>query len=136
MASPVTHLRAAALALVALASCASAPPRPSPSPRVAPPAPPTPAGGVLALGLGARELRAAWGEPTSIQDIPSPAAPGLVYERWRWGEPGVGREALLIDGRVVDFLDPKPARPAGAPEERGAGSGSSEPASGKDPAAR
>jgi len=134
MAPPLAHLRAAALALVALSACASAPPRPSPapSPKAAPQAPAAPAGGVVVLGLGARELRAAWGEPTSIVEIPSPAAPGLVYKRWRWGEPGVGREALLVDGRVVDFLDPREEPPG----ERGASFGPGGTASGKDAAAR
>jgi hypothetical protein len=55
-------------------------------------------------------LRRVWGEPASIRKIPSPAASGLVYERWSWGKPGEGREALLVEGRVVDFLDP--ARPS------------------------
>jgi len=97
---------ALALALLSLAACATAPPS------TAPPAPPAPAAPSLArratvsAGMDAAALKRAWGDPTAIRRVPSPAAPGLVYERWYWGSPGVGREALLVDGRVVDFLDP------------------------------
>jgi len=59
-------------------------------------------------------LRHAWGDPSSTRRIPSPAAPGLTYERWTWGKPGEGREAVLVDDRVIDLLDPAP---------RGAGGG-------------
>jgi len=111
MASPLAQLRAAALAALAALGCATGSPRPPPpGPSAAPPVSP---------GMDAATLRRTWGEPASVERISSPAAPGLVYERWSWGAPGEGRTALLVGGRVVDLLDPS-APPSEKPPAPGA----------------
>ena len=107
MAKPVSHPRALAIAALLVASCAAAPAPPVPGLSVA--GPPAALSPPIAVGSDAAALRRAWGNPSSVQRIPSPAAPGLVYERWTWGAPGEGREAVLVDGRVVDLLGPPPA---------------------------
>ncbi|HVP67442.1 MAG TPA: hypothetical protein VMT17_09290 [Anaeromyxobacteraceae bacterium] len=101
----MAHPRPALLALL-LASCAAAPPPPRPplEPERAAARPPP-----VAPGMDAAALRRAWGEPVTVRKVPSPTAAGLLYEVWSWGRPGEGREALLVDGRVVDVLDPAPA---------------------------
>jgi hypothetical protein len=56
--------------------------------------------------MDAAAARRAWGEPASIRRVPSPAVRGLVYERWTWSG---GREAVLVDGEVIDVLVPPPS---------------------------
>lgn len=109
MASDLTHPCATLVAVVWLASCASVPPAP-PHPTTEPSAA---TGAPVFVGMGAAGLREAWGPPTSIRKTPSPAVPGLVYERWSFGTGGEGREALLVDDRVVDFYDPAEAGDTG-----------------------
>jgi len=79
---------------------ASARPAPPVSPRGRQGAAPAPA---VSPGMDAAATRRAWGEPASVRRLPSPAVPGLVYERWTWRD---GREAVLVDGKVVDVLAP------------------------------
>jgi hypothetical protein len=79
---------------------AAARPAPPASPRGRESAAPAPA---VSLGMNAAATRRAWGEPASVRRLPSPAVPGLVYERWTWRD---GREAVLVDGKVVDVLAP------------------------------
>jgi len=111
MGKPVPQPRAPALLALWLAACAAhAPPLPPKAPgpaggRVA--GAPAPVGQVT-VGLGSAALRQAWGEPSATRTFPSPSS-GVVYERWTWGNPGEGREAVLVDGKVIDFLDPSAA---------------------------
>jgi len=124
MAAALHHPRAAARSLAAAlavaamlgAACAR-----SPGAALAPPAPAAPGadspGGPPAVpevvpGMDAATVRRAWGDPAAVRRIPSPSAPGLVYERWSWGAPGKGREVVIVDGKAVDVLDP--LRPEGA----------------------
>ncbi len=55
-------------------------------------------------GMDAEALALAWGKPTAVERRPSVAAAGLTYERWRWSAHGgaPAREAVLVDGRVID----------------------------------
>ncbi|HTP49392.1 MAG TPA: hypothetical protein VMK42_01730 [Anaeromyxobacteraceae bacterium] len=123
--------RAPALLALWLAACAAHAPPP-------PPKAPAPAGGTVArapapvapvtVGLGAAALREAWGEPSTTRTFPSPSS-GVVYERWTWGSPGEGREAVLVDGKVIDFLDPSTERGTGDPASPPPSAGDAHPAS-------
>jgi hypothetical protein len=83
-------------------AAAAARPAPPASPRGREGAGAAPAPAV-SPGMDAAATRRAWGEPASVRRLPSPAVPGLVYERWTWRD---GREAVLVDGKVVDVLAP------------------------------
>jgi len=116
MPDALRHPRATAVALAAVlgAGCAGSP---GSAPAAPGPAAPGSTGGPPALpevvpGMDAAAVRRAWGDPAAVRRIPSPSAPGLVYERWTWGAPGHGREVVLVEGKAIDVLDP--SRPRGA----------------------
>jgi hypothetical protein len=64
-----------------------------------------PLASAVAPGMDVAAARRAWGEPAAVRRLPSPAVRGLVYERWTWSG---GREALIVEGQVVDVLVPAP----------------------------
>lgn len=92
-----TLLLAACAALGCATSRPATPPPPAPLPA---PTSAAPAGPVLPTGLDAQEVRRRLGEPERVERIPSAAASGAVYERWRYRD----REVVLLDGKVIDVV--------------------------------
>lgn len=88
-------------ACCAALGCATARP-PSTSTSV-PTAASTTAGAATAIitpGLAAAEVRRRLGDPQRVEHVPSSAAQGAIYERWRYPD----REVVLLDGKVIDVV--------------------------------
>jgi hypothetical protein len=68
--------------------------------------------------MGPDAVRLAWGEPAGVARSASATAPGLAYERWRYGDgPGgaPAREVWFADGKVVDVTGPSGPPATGSP---------------------
>lgn len=85
-------------AVAALLACATARPK-APGPSNPPPAPAA-AAPLVTPGLDAAAVRKRLGEPARVERVPSSAAAGATYERWRYPD----REVVFLDGKVIDAV--------------------------------
>lgn len=87
------------LLATALLACATARPK-APGPAQAPAAPAATAAPIVTPGLDAAAVRQRLGEPARVERVPSSAAAGATYERWRYPD----REVVFLDGKVIDAV--------------------------------